>query len=177
LPDVSSELSNVNDTISETLYSTRITADESMIPVNRKTLGGEEILKEVSSFLEQKLSDELPEPPPAPEAPEGQRATLEEIVALAANCSQTIGHETEESKGDSSQTLFSFKKSEIQEISLTVEKPSLEDVLLDYVKKGNGEIDMKRCSVDLKTSREEIQKALESLGSRGKIKIELRSGG
>ncbi|MGC8896447.1 MAG: Snf7 family protein [Candidatus Bathyarchaeia archaeon] len=177
LPDVSSELSKVNETISETLYSTKITADESIIPVGKKTPGGEEILKEVSSFLEQKLSEELPEPPAALETPETEKTTLKEMVALAANCSQAVAHETvEDSDRNSSQTLLSFKKAEIQEISLKVEKPSLEDVLLEYVKKSNGEIDLKRCSADLKASYEEIEKALESLGAKGKIKIELKSG-
>ena len=177
LPDVSSELSKVNEAINETLYSTKITADESIIPVGRKTPGGEEILKEVSGFLEQKLVEELPEPPATLETPESEKTTLKEMVALAANCSQTIGQETEQTDKDSSQTLFSFRKAEIQEISLTVEKPSIEDVLLEYVKKSNGEIDIERCSVDLKTSYEEIEKALESLGAKGKIKIELKSGG
>lgn len=177
LPDVSSELSKVNEAISETLYSTKITADESIIPVNKKTPGGEEIIKEVSRFLEQKLAEELPEPPATLETPETERTTLKEMVALTANCSQAIGNETvTESDRNSSQTLFSFKKSEIQEISLTVEKPSLEDVLLEYVKKSNGEIDLKRCSVDLKTSYEEIEKTLQSLGAKGKIKIELKAG-
>jgi division protein CdvB (Snf7/Vps24/ESCRT-III family) len=178
LPDVSSELSKVNETISETLYSTKITADESIIPVNRKTPGGEEILKEVSSFLEQRLAEELPEPPTTSESPEPEKPALKEMVALAANCSQAIGRETiKESNRDSSQTHFSFKKAEIQEISLSVEKPSLEDALLDYVRKSNGEMDIARCSVDLETSYEEIKKALESLGAKGRIKIELKAGG
>ena len=177
LPDVSYELSKVNDAISETLYSTKITADESIIPLDRKTPGGEEIIKEVSSFLERKLAEELPEPPATLETPKTEKTTLKEMVALTANCSQAIGHETaEESNGDSSQTLFSYKKAEIQEISLTVEKPSLEDVLLEYVKKSNGEIDIERCSIDLKASYEEIEKALKNLGAKGKIKIELKAG-
>ncbi|MEM3536560.1 MAG: Snf7 family protein [Candidatus Bathyarchaeia archaeon] len=177
LPDVSSELSKVNETISETLYSTKITADESLIPVGGKTPGGEEILKEVSSFLEQKLSEKLPEPPATLEVSEAEKPALKEMVALAASCSQTVGEETEQSDKNTSQTLFSFRKAEIQEISLKVEKPSLEDVLLDYVRKSNGEIDIARCSADLKTSHEEIEKALESLGAKGKIKIELKTGG
>jgi len=175
LPDVSSELSKVNEAISETLYSTRLTADESIIPVGKKTPGGEEILKEVSGFLERKLAEELPEPPATLETRELE-APLKEMVALTANCSQAIGRETVEESGDSSKTLFSIKKAEIEEISLTVEKSSLEDVLLEYVRKTNGEIDMRRCPVDLKTSREEIEKALESLGAKGKIKVALKTG-
>lgn len=176
LPDVSSELSQVNETISETLYSTKLTADETIIPVGRKTPDGEEILKEVSGFLEQRLSETLPEPPATPKASEVQQTTLKEMVALTANCSQLIGREgTEGSNENSSQTLISYKKAQIQEISLMVEKPLLEDVLLEYVKKSNGEIDLTRCSSDLKSSHEEIEKALQNLGTKGKIKIEVQT--
>jgi predicted CopG family antitoxin len=74
---------------------------------------------------------------------------------------------------------LTYKKSEIKEFSLkvekAVEKPSLEDVLMEYVRKTNGEIDLSRCSNELQTSNEEIERALENLGTKGKIKIELRS--
>lgn len=174
LPDVSSELSNVNSAISETLYATKITTDPSVIPVERKTEGGEAILKEVSSFIEQKIAENLPEPP-ASVAPEKAKQPVKELVALTANCSQRISRKSLENDGeDSSQTLFSYKKSEIKEFSLTVEKPSIEDMLLEYVRKTNGEIDMTRCSKDLQTSDAEIEKALETLGTKGKIKIEVR---
>jgi len=176
LPDVSTELSQVNETITETLYSTKIRTDESIIQVNRKTPGGEEILKEVTNVLERTISEKLPEPPAAPKISQPEQATLKEMVALTASCSQIAGNGAEDnSENMSPQTLFSFKKAEIKEISLMVEKPSLEDVLLDYVKRSNGEIDMTRCSVDLQTSNEEIEKALENLGTQGKIKIEVKT--
>ncbi|MEM3673224.1 MAG: hypothetical protein QW468_03215 [Candidatus Bathyarchaeia archaeon] len=175
LPDVSSELEKVNEAISETLYSTKITTNESVIPVGMKTPGGEEILKEVSSFLEQKLTEELPEPPAAQPLKEPEPTTLKELVALAASNSQATGFETVEEIGrEPSTTLLSYKKAEIQEISLKVEKPSLEDVLLEYVRKSDGEIDITRCSDDLKIPRLEVEKALESLASKGKVKIELK---
>jgi hypothetical protein len=176
LPDVSSELTNVNDAIRETLYATKISADESLIPVGKKTEGGEEVLSEVSSFLERKLTETLPEPPATSVSSEKETAPIRELVALSASSSQVVGQKTTEEIGmDASKTLFSYKKSEIKEISLKVEKPSIEDMLLEYVKKSNGEIDLTRCSSELKTSNEEIEKALESLGTQGKIKIELKS--
>ena len=180
LPDVSSELNNVNDTIRETLYATKISADESLIPVGKKTAGGEEILSEVSSFLEQKLSETLPEPPATSLQSKEKTAPVKELVALSACSSQVVGRKTTEESGldfgmDASKALFSYKKSEIKEISLKIEKPSIEDMLLEYVRKSNGEIDLTRCSSDLKTSNEEIEKALENLGTQGKIKIELKS--
>ena len=175
LPDVSTELNTVNETIHDTLYATKITADESIIPVGRKTEAGEEILKEVTSFIEQKLSETLPEPPETSVQTQ-KTGPVKQLVALTASCSQAIGSKSIEEAGmDSSKTLFSYKKSEIKEISLKVEKPSIEDVLLEYVRKSNGEIDLSHCSNELKTSNEEIEKALESLGNKGKIKIELKS--
>ncbi len=175
LPDVSTELNTVNETIQETLHATKITTDESLIPVGKKTAGSEEIMNEVSSFLEQKLTDTLPEPPEA-SLPSGEKTAVRELVALSASCSQAIGRKNVDEKGgDSAQTLFSYRKSEIKEFSLKVEKPSLEDMLLDYVRKSKGEIDLTRCSSDLQTSNKEIEQALENLGTKGKIKIELRS--
>jgi division protein CdvB (Snf7/Vps24/ESCRT-III family) len=173
LPDVSSELNNVNETIQETLYSTKITADESLIPVGRKTEGGQEVLQEVSTYLERKLVDSLPEPPMF--SSKETEAPIKELVAITASSSEMMESETNEFVKDASKALFSYKKSEIKEISFKVEKPSLEDVLLEYVRKSNGEIDLTRCSSDLKTSNEEIQKTLETLGTKGKIKIELQS--
>ena len=174
LPDVSSELNNVNSAIQETLHAAKITTDENIIPVGKKTEGGEEILKEVSGFLERKISESLPEPPAV--APVKEKSPIKELVALTASSSQVFGTKTTEEAGfDPARSLFSYKKSEIKEFSLKVDKPSLEDVLLEYVRKTNGEIDLGRCSSELKTSNEEIERALETLGTKGKIRIELRS--
>jgi hypothetical protein len=59
---------------------------------------------------------------------------------------------------------------------LKVENQQLEDILLEYAKKSNGEIDIARCSVELKTTSEEVEKALENLGAKGRIKLGLKSG-
>ncbi|MCW4010318.1 MAG: Snf7 family protein [Candidatus Bathyarchaeota archaeon] len=179
LPDVSAELNTVQTTISETLYATKVTSDaDAVIPVGNKTVGGEEILQEVSNFLEQKISETLPEPPiSAPQAPVRQKAPpVRELVALSASNSQVTGHKSVEESGRApAQATFSYRKQEIKEISLKVQKPSIEDLLLEYVRKSNGEIDLTRCSNELNTSNREIEEALESLGSKGKIKIELKS--
>ncbi len=174
LPDVSSELDNVNYTIQETLHATKLSSGEDLIPVGKKTEGGEEILKEVTSFMQQKIAETLPVPPVS--SPVKEKTPIKELVALTASSSQMFGHKASEETGmESSKTVFSYKKSEIKEFSLKVEKPCLEDVLLEYVRKTNGEVDLSRCSSELQTSNEEIERALESLGTKGKIKIELKS--
>ena len=174
LPDVSSELDNVNYTIQETLHAAKMPTDENLIPVGKKTEGGEEILKEVTCFMQQKIAETLPVPPVG--SPVQEKTPIKELVALTASSSQVFGHKASEETGfEPSKTLFSYKKSEIKEFSLKVEKPCLEDVLLEYVRKTNGEIDLGRCSSELQTSNEDIERALESLGTKGKIKIELKS--
>ena len=176
LPDVSSELNTVNDAIQDTLRAAKIQTDENIIPVNQKTAGGEEILKEVTSFMQQKLSETLPEPPVTASTKEKEKTPIKELVALTATTSQLIGHKAIEETGfDPEKALFSYKKHEIKEFSLKVQNPNLEEILLEYVRKTNGEIDLSRCSNELKTSNEEIERALESLGTKGKIKIELKS--
>jgi division protein CdvB (Snf7/Vps24/ESCRT-III family) len=175
LPDVSSELNNVNSTIQETLHATKITSDEEVIPVGKKTEGGEEILKEVACFMQQKLSETLPEPPVG--APVKEKTPIKELVALTTTSSQVIGHKTTEEAGfDPEKSMFSYKKQEIKEFSIKLNKDSsLEDMVLQYVRKTNGEIDLSRCSSELQTSNAEIERALESLGTKGRIKIELKS--
>ncbi|MBX5321512.1 Snf7 family protein [Candidatus Bathyarchaeota archaeon A05DMB-3] len=176
MPEVSSEISEINDVIGETIYSTRMSAENVVIPVDRVTPAGEQILDEVSSFLEKRLAEKLPEPPATQEAPKVKQAEthIKQMVALAAACSQTVGGETVEEKENRSENLISFRKAEIQEISLKVGKPSLEEALLEYVRKSGGEIDLMRCSRELGASYEEVEKALQNLGAKGKIKIEAR---
>ena len=174
LPDVSSELTTVNQAIQETLQAAKITTDENIIPVGRKTEAGEEILKEVSCFMEQKLSEALPEPPAS--EPVKAKMPIKELVALTASSSQVFGRKTTEEVGfDHENTMFSYKKSEIKEFKLRVENGNLEDILMEYVRKTNGEIDLGRCSSELNVSNEDIERTLENLGSKGKIKIELKS--
>ncbi len=176
LPDVSTELSNVNSAIQDTLHATKLTADENLVQVGRKTEGGEEILKEVSCFMEQKIAKELPEPPVSAPVKEKVSTPIREMVALAASSSQVFGQKTVEESGfDPEKSLFTYKKSEVKEFSLKVEKRDLEKLVLEYVRRTNGEIDLGRCSSELQTSNEEIERTLENLGAQGKIKIELRS--
>ncbi|MCL2691301.1 MAG: hypothetical protein FWE56_03475 [Candidatus Bathyarchaeota archaeon] len=186
LPDVSVELSNVTNTIQDTLNVTKLNSDGSVIPVGHKTEGGEEILKEVSALMARKLSEDLPEPPvSAPVKPlRAPQVPVRERVALTASASGVFGAKEVEASGfDVSKTLISFK-SEVKEITMEVKQPvsssvtkqrTLEEALLEYVRKCDGELDLSRCSSDLKITDVEIERALENLGTQGKIKLELKS--
>jgi len=182
MPDISSEISNINDTIGETLYSTKLTADESIIPVNQTTQGGTEVLREVSSFLEQKVADKLPEPPLIIESPIdselSEQIPVKQLVALAASCSQTISEQSIDKDNFSSLAQSSYKAGydDIPEITLKLEVPSLEEGLLEYIRKNRGEINLMKCSLELKASYSEIEEAFQKLKTTRKIVIKHKKG-
>ena len=150
LPDVSSELNNVNR---QSGYAPRHQTHgrrELLIPVGKKTEAGEEILKEVSCFMEQKLAETLPEPP-AWLRPVKEKTPIKELVALTASSSQVFGTENHWRKlGLTLRRLCSLTRNQrLKSSRLKLRSHSLEDVLLEYVRKTNGEIDLGRCSSEL----------------------------
>jgi hypothetical protein len=86
----------------------KISADEVVIPVDKVTPAGEQILEEVSSFLEKRLAEKLPEPPATQEAPklEQARAQIKQMVALAAACSQAVREKQLKAKRAALKTSF-----------------------------------------------------------------------
>jgi len=176
LPDVAMELEKVNDSITETLAMTRISSDVPL-PTLVKTEAGEEILKEASAFLEEKLNRQLPEPPvlepvkpqvTVKEEPSKEPEKVKQMVALAVSCSEVVKREEQ----GETQRFVSYKDMHLREVSVA-SKPnsSLEEAILDYIKESGGEVDVQQCALRLNVSRREVLKALENLGARGKIQI------
>lgn len=169
MPEMAWELEKVNDSISETLAITSISPPQPVTPFEVKTPAGEEILKEASAFLEERLIEKLPEPPApiiATERVESKRE-VRQMVALTASCQEV--HKPERRPQES----FSYKDVKLQSVSLTVKQSSsLENALLDYAKKSKGEIDVVQCANELNAPFNDIVEALEKLGQQGKIKIQ-----
>lgn len=170
MPEIAAELGKVSESIQETLSVSRIESPPPPLALTMKTPGAEQILNEVSSFLEEKITEQLPEPPISVITPENkQREGVKEMVALAASCSQGI-YGQKDSHG-----LISYKNMELQELSLTIQNaPSVEDMVLDYVKKCHGKLDLKECASELNIPFQKLEKALENLGAQGKIQIRSR---
>ena len=168
MPQMAYEMERVNDSIDETLAMTHIGSPQLEMPFDVKTPGGEEVLKEASALLEQRLAEKLPEPPPSVAVTEKPQHVekVKQMVALAATCS-----EIREEEGP--QTYVSYKDMELQRVSLKIrESSSLEDMVLEYAKKRGGQIDVTQCAFELNVPPEEVEKTLERLGVQGKIKIE-----
>jgi len=168
MPEVACELDRVNDSISETLIVSKISSEQQIVPVDLKTPEREEILQEVSKFLEQQLAEKLPEPPPSVTVTEKAEpvGNVRQMVAVAASCSEVCGQKEP-------QKYVSYKDMELQRVSVRVrESSSLEDVILEYARKRDGQVDVTQCALELNVSPNDVEQVLERLGTQGKIKIE-----
>jgi division protein CdvB (Snf7/Vps24/ESCRT-III family) len=170
MPDVAQELERVNESISETLAVTKFNSPESIAPLTVKTQAGEEILREVSAVLEEKLTEQLPVPPVsiAEEKVETRENVKKQMIALTATCSE-ITQPLEEGESESHVT---YKDVELQRVSFTIQRQSsLEDAILDYAK-NKREIDVDQCALELNVPHVEVEQALENLGKKRKIVIQ-----
>jgi len=170
MPDVAQELEKINDSISETLATTKFSSPESIVPLSVKTEASEEILKEVSAVLEEKLAEQLPAPPVSvtPERVEARENVKKQMIALSATCSEV----TQSAEEGEPESYVTYKDVELQRVSFTVQRQSsLEDAILDYAK-SKGEIDVNQCAVELSVPEKEVEKALENLGKKQKIMIQ-----
>ncbi len=172
MPDVAQELERVNESISDTLAVTKFThSPEELAPLAAKTEASEEILKEVSAVLEEKLADQLPAPPVSltEEKAQPRESVKKQMIALSATCSE-ITQPAEE--GESESYVTYTKDVELKRVSFTIERQSsLEDVILDYAKQ-KGEIDVDQCANELSVPHVEVEQALENLGKKRKIVIQ-----
>ena len=165
MPQMAFEMERVNETIFEVMTMSKIDASKLEVPTDVKTPGGEEVLKEVAGFLEEQLTEKLPTPPTsAPVMEKPQRVQkVRKMVALTASCSEI-------SEPRKPQDYVSYKDTEMKRITWTV-NDGLEESVLQYAKKREGQLDITQCAHELNVACGEIEKALETLGVKGKIKI------
>ena len=173
MPDVAQELGQINESISDTLAMTRFSnSPEELAPLAARTEASEEILKEVSAVLEEKLTEQLPAPPIAfaeERIQQPRESVKKQMIALSATCSEI----TQPAEDGESESYVTVKKDvELKRVSFTIERqPSLEDVILDYAKQ-KGEIDVDQCANELSVPHVEVEQALENLGKKRRIVIQ-----
>ncbi len=167
MPQMAYEMERVNETIFEVMTMSKIDSSKLEVPIDVKTPGGEEVLKEVADLLEEQITEKLPEPPtstPVMEKPQ-RVEKRRQMVALTASCSEV-------SESSEPENYVTYKDTEMKQISWTVKDSALEETVLQYAKKREGQIDITQCANELNVAIGEVEKALETLGVKGKIKIE-----
>ncbi len=118
MPEVTLELDNMNNTITETLATTTMDHKPLITPAEVKVEGSEEILKEVASFAEEMLKKRLPEPP-KPVIQEGGKSAekVRQLVALAAS-SSGVSEQTEHL----TESYVSYEDVKSRRVSLIVQQ-------------------------------------------------------
>lgn len=168
MPQMAVEMERVNESIFEVMTMSKIDSSKLEVPTDIKTPGGEEVLAEVAEFLEEQITEQLPEPPvsaPVIETPQPRQRVAQprQRVALTAS-----GPEIPQPRATKS--FVAFKETEIKRVALTVNE-DLEQSVFEYAKRRAGNLDIGQCATELQVACGEIEKALESLGVKGKIKI------
>ncbi|MDG6222427.1 MAG: hypothetical protein QCH99_04110 [Candidatus Bathyarchaeota archaeon] len=170
MPQMAVEMERVNETIFEVMTMSKIDSAKMEVHTDVKTEGGQEVLEEVAEFLEEQITDKLPAPPTSPviatpqPQPQQQRVEQRQLVALTASGS-------EDSEPEFFPGFATFKEIETETITWSATKDDLEESVLEYAKRKAGNLDIGECANDLNVAYGEIEKALETLGVKGKIKI------
>jgi hypothetical protein len=168
MPQMAVEMERVNESIFEVMSMSTIDSSKMEVPTDIKTAGGEEVLAEVADFLQDQITEQLPEPPTSPivqaSQPKQRIPPQRQKVALTASCSEI-------SEPTISQNFVTFKDTEVKHVTWSAKPDDLEESVLEYAKRRAGELDIGECANDLQVAFGEIEKALEALGVKGKIKI------
>jgi len=149
MPEVTLELHNMNNTISETINTTTLDSKPPITPIEVNVKGVEEILQEVSASAEEMLKKRLPEPP-KPVIQEGVKSKekVKQLVALTTSPPEAISPAEPLTEG-----YFSYKDVTSRHVSFIVQRsPLAQDKAIEDTEKTGG-------------------KGLEVLNARRKIKI------
>ncbi len=147
LPEISSQLREVDKCISETLILTKVNDGmEQLVQTGAETQGSDEILKEVRSYVEQRLAEKLPMPPAIAEA-------RMEAVELPSSEGPSSGYSMKEASFEAEPKAY------------------VEDVIFEYLRRRGGRISLKECALELNLPLDDVKDALRSLDRKGKITL------
>lgn len=156
IPSLTPELNGLMQSINELVAATEISLAPPE-PVVVKDEATEAILKEAADFLREEIERKIPEPPK--ELPLPERA---EAVAVKPRIALTI--DGAEAYVGADGTIISEGSEHTSTIA--------EELILDYIERNNGEMNISKCARELNMSQTRIMEILESLSRKGKIRIE-----
>jgi division protein CdvB (Snf7/Vps24/ESCRT-III family) len=157
MPSITPEMSRLTSVVDEILVGTQFTLDE-YTPAVTLDESAENILHEAADVVVQDLKTRIPEPPV--EAPKAA-VPVKPLVALSVDGSAVVvNSEGAPVSGGSSP------------YSLDVSSFLLEELVMDYVERNKGDLNVARCSQELNLPSDKVVEVLESLNGKGKIAIQ-----
>jgi division protein CdvB (Snf7/Vps24/ESCRT-III family) len=157
MPSITPEMSRLTNVVDEILTGTQFTLDE-YTPAVVLDESAETILHDAANIAEQDLKTRIPEPPV--EAPKAA-ILVKPLVALAADGTEiVVNHNSAAVNRNDSPNAFD------------VSSFLLEELVMDYVERNNGDINVARCSQELNLPSGKVLEVLDALNIKGKITIQ-----
>jgi division protein CdvB (Snf7/Vps24/ESCRT-III family) len=158
IPSITPEINKLTSVVNEIVEGTKF--DLKMpVPEIIHNPSAEVILKEAANVIEKDIQRKIPEPPTKLNI---QTSTpKKQLIALS-----TIGSENIIGTNDS--IMKKNDLSDIYDVSLLL----LEELIMDYVERNDGDMNIARCSKELNIPPTKVTTALRSLSKKQKIKIQ-----
>lgn len=156
MPSLTPELNNFINSINELLASTEV--DQAKCePIVISDEATEAVLREALDHIKKEVEKRIPEPPESIPYPKPPKA-----IALKPQIALTVdGEEAYVGEDGSIVGTRGGNQSRL-----------MEELILDYIERNNGELNLSKCSEELKIPPERIMEIVESLSKRGMIRVE-----
>lgn len=163
MPSMTFEINKLNSVVNEILKDTEFNLSMPEVTVTGHP-DAEAILREAASLVEEELKTKLPEPPLKEEKTEASSLIKADRPLVALSVAD---------RGEYKEEGFSENDSEkAAERPFDVSLFLTEELVMDYIERNGGEMNVARCSKELNMPRDQVMRALESLKKKGKIKIQ-----
>jgi uncharacterized membrane protein len=159
----------LKNVVNSILESTQIGVTPPIEPVITSDPSAKAIIEEATYLLEEDVRRRIPEPPRSlpPEVITAPVPPIKQKIAITSTGSEVPMpsevanlHEGKKRSGERSYP----SNNEYTPLSI--------ELILDYLERNNGELDLAECSKELNMSKERVLELLERLSVEGKIKIE-----
>ncbi|MEM2169078.1 MAG: hypothetical protein QXX99_04105 [Candidatus Bathyarchaeia archaeon] len=152
MPSLMPELNNFMNSINDLLSATEI-SQVRCEPVVVSDETTEEILKEALNFIKDEVERKIPEPPEETPTPE--------MVAIKPRIALTV---------DGAEAYIGEDGSIIETRSNNQSR-LMEELILDYIERNNGELSLSKCAEELNMPPDKIMEVIESLSRKGIIRV------
>jgi division protein CdvB (Snf7/Vps24/ESCRT-III family) len=159
MPSITPEISQLTNVVNEILEGTQFNLDMPA-PIVTTDPTAEAILQEAASIVEQEFKTRMPEPPVSVEVSKPM-IPVKPMIALAADGSEVIvGSDQGQAVEKGSVDTF--------DVSLFL----LEELVMDYIERNRGDMNLTRCAKELNLPQSKILEALNILSKKGRIEIQ-----
>ncbi len=162
MPTIGPEVDALNNLVTEILSTTQVGSVSPIEPIVVKDAATEAILKEAAGTVEEELMRKIPEPPMTAAAPSFHKIS-KPMISLTTNGAEVYKDTAE---------VGSLTNNQHSELAPKNSNSLSEELILDYIYRHKGEMDIAQCSGELGMPQNEVMNTLDLLITKGKIKIE-----